>query len=625
MASMLRTGDSLVPAQADMLASNICSPRVRRRATQLRRPGHAARATSRSAWSTSRPPGRSAERDTITEIGAVKVRGGEVLGTFHTLVNPGRAIPPEITVLTGITQAMVDARAAGRGGAAGVRRVRGGHGAGRPQRALRRRLPRTRRSSATAGPAWRHPLVDTAALARRLRARRGAQLPAGHARQPLAARPPAHPSSARRRAGHDRPPPPPARAGRELRRARPRRPARPCPAWRPTRRPPSCGSRRNSPAAPGVYLFVGAAGRGALRRQGGQPAPAGALVLLHRRAPEGARPAPRSHRHPPHAVQLHPGSGRHRDPPHPRAPAPLQPPGAARGRPTTTSSSRWARPSRGSPSCGRPRTTARSTSARCRRPPPPGWWPTPSTRSCPCAAARCRPRPGRRFRSGTRRARRPSSGWPRARAPGQVDRASYDRRRGRGRSRASPHEPAALLDPLRDRMADAGRGRALRGGGRRARPRRRPGRRAGPPAPARRAAAGLAPCGSPSPAGPAPRSTMACCRRAGRARRAPAAHPPPAPQPAMARERPAARPHGAAHLRSPPPPPRSSRGSPSARLPHRPGRRCRTSWPTKWPPSRLAGSRGRPGCASSTATASWLPPPPACRRSLLAGSLVAHG
>ena len=43
----------------------------------------------------------------ITEIGAVKIRGGEVLGEFHTLVNPGSAIPPFITVLTGITDAMV--------------------------------------------------------------------------------------------------------------------------------------------------------------------------------------------------------------------------------------------------------------------------------------------------------------------------------------------------------------------------------------------------------------------------------------------------------------------------------------------------------------------------------------
>ena len=43
----------------------------------------------------------------ITEIGAVKLRGGECLGTFQTLVNPGVAIPPAITVLTGITEAMV--------------------------------------------------------------------------------------------------------------------------------------------------------------------------------------------------------------------------------------------------------------------------------------------------------------------------------------------------------------------------------------------------------------------------------------------------------------------------------------------------------------------------------------
>lgn len=43
----------------------------------------------------------------ITEIGAVKVRGGEQLGVLATLVNPGQPIPPFITVLTGITQAML--------------------------------------------------------------------------------------------------------------------------------------------------------------------------------------------------------------------------------------------------------------------------------------------------------------------------------------------------------------------------------------------------------------------------------------------------------------------------------------------------------------------------------------
>ena len=51
--------------------------------------------------------GGSAADCAITEIGAVKVRGGEVLGTFQTLVDPGAAIPPTIVLLTGITQAMV--------------------------------------------------------------------------------------------------------------------------------------------------------------------------------------------------------------------------------------------------------------------------------------------------------------------------------------------------------------------------------------------------------------------------------------------------------------------------------------------------------------------------------------
>ena len=45
--------------------------------------------------------------DAITEIGAVKVRGGAVLGELATLVDPGRSIPPQIVALTGITSAMV--------------------------------------------------------------------------------------------------------------------------------------------------------------------------------------------------------------------------------------------------------------------------------------------------------------------------------------------------------------------------------------------------------------------------------------------------------------------------------------------------------------------------------------
>ena len=51
--------------------------------------------------------GGSPNDDAITEVGAVKLRGGECLGTFQTLIDPGRSIPPLITVLTGITESMV--------------------------------------------------------------------------------------------------------------------------------------------------------------------------------------------------------------------------------------------------------------------------------------------------------------------------------------------------------------------------------------------------------------------------------------------------------------------------------------------------------------------------------------
>jgi DNA polymerase-3 subunit epsilon len=53
--------------------------------------------------------GGSPKDSAITEIGAVKVRGGSVLGEFQTLVDPGCEIPPYISVLTGITTTMVAA------------------------------------------------------------------------------------------------------------------------------------------------------------------------------------------------------------------------------------------------------------------------------------------------------------------------------------------------------------------------------------------------------------------------------------------------------------------------------------------------------------------------------------
>jgi DNA polymerase III epsilon subunit family exonuclease len=43
----------------------------------------------------------------ITEIGVVKVKGGEVLGTFQSFVDPGHSLPLFITQLTGISDEML--------------------------------------------------------------------------------------------------------------------------------------------------------------------------------------------------------------------------------------------------------------------------------------------------------------------------------------------------------------------------------------------------------------------------------------------------------------------------------------------------------------------------------------
>jgi DNA polymerase III subunit epsilon len=51
--------------------------------------------------------GGSPAESRITEVGAVRLRGGERLGTFQTLVNPGTPIPHAITHLTGIDDRMV--------------------------------------------------------------------------------------------------------------------------------------------------------------------------------------------------------------------------------------------------------------------------------------------------------------------------------------------------------------------------------------------------------------------------------------------------------------------------------------------------------------------------------------
>jgi DNA polymerase III subunit epsilon len=111
--------------------------------------------------------GGSPSDDRITEVGAVRLRGGECLGTFQTLVNPRRGIPPAITVLTGITDAMVVPAPTIESVLPSLLEFCGdavfvGHNASFDLGFLRAACARTERAL----PPW--PRVDTAALARRL-------------------------------------------------------------------------------------------------------------------------------------------------------------------------------------------------------------------------------------------------------------------------------------------------------------------------------------------------------------------------------------------------------------------------------------------------------------------------
>jgi len=68
-----------------------------------------------------------ASGDRVTEVAAVVVEDGVVADAFHSLVNPGRPIPWRITMLTGISDAMVAGAPAFEGIAgdlAGVLRAR---------------------------------------------------------------------------------------------------------------------------------------------------------------------------------------------------------------------------------------------------------------------------------------------------------------------------------------------------------------------------------------------------------------------------------------------------------------------------------------------------------------------
>ena len=246
----------------------------RRRPAQLRRPGPPA---VRRHLLRDRPRDHrrlGPRRCGITEVGAVKVRGGECLGTFQTLVNPGAAIPPEITVLTGITQAMVVPAPRIETVLPSLLEFVGdavvvGHNVRFDLGFLRAALERAGR------PPLANPSIDTCALARRLVRDEVPELQAGHARRAASASttsPATGPSTTRW--------PPPTcctccSSGRPGWASPASTTCSPCPPWPVTPRPPS--SALTSRAAPRARrLPLPRPGRaGALRGQGHQPAQRG--------------------------------------------------------------------------------------------------------------------------------------------------------------------------------------------------------------------------------------------------------------------------------------------------------------------------------------------------------------
>ena len=178
---------------------------------------------SRSACSTSKPQAVDRNTDFITEIGAIKVRVVNASARSRRSSTPGGRSRPSITVLTGISDAMVLP-------APRVEQVLPsllefcrdsvivGHNVRFDVAFLNAALARSKRPCG-------NTVIDTLALARRLVRDEVPDCRLATLARRFRPRPPAEPSCTRRRAGHGRSPPYVARTGGVLRRARPRRPA----------------------------------------------------------------------------------------------------------------------------------------------------------------------------------------------------------------------------------------------------------------------------------------------------------------------------------------------------------------------------------------------------------------
>ena len=264
--------------------------------------------------------------DAITEIGAVKVRGGAVLGELATLVDPGRSIPPQIVALTGITSAMVCNAPDHRLGVACVPGVLPRRGACRPQRRLRHRVPARGRRTLPDHLAPATGAVHGPAGPPRAHPRRGPERAAGRAGAVVRRGHHTDAPGARRRPRHRRRAARADRAGGQSGCAHLHRSAV-LSARRDAGAAPQPAPRRRAAASARRLPVPGAVGRSAVRRNGGRSAQAGRPVLQRRRPAHphqgdgvaGDRGRPRR-------VRTRPGGRRARAAPARRARAAVQPP-----------------------------------------------------------------------------------------------------------------------------------------------------------------------------------------------------------------------------------------------------------------------------------------------------------
>ncbi len=267
--------------------------------------------------------GGSPASASLTEVAAARYRGGELLGTYQTFVRPDERIPPFITALTGISDAMVaDAPRVGEMLPSFLEFVGGSVLVGHNLRFDLSFLDHALVSSGRDRLANR--TVDTLALARRLVRDLVENCKLGTLAAIAPTPPPALAPGPDRRAGHRRPAPRPAGAGRLLRDPRSRGAARPAHAGGPSPGGQAPAHRATSPPARRLLVHRRRRTR-ALRGEGHRPASPGPVVLHLRPTTDDRAAAPPAPRRPPPGLPRSTDRRHHRGPTDPDVVATVQP------------------------------------------------------------------------------------------------------------------------------------------------------------------------------------------------------------------------------------------------------------------------------------------------------------